>query len=191
MAIDSFMAFQKYDGSWLEAESQVDLSKNSNDQLWQKPVALQEGKVFEVDDYSFDVEQTLSIGSQSRGAGAGKITFNPFSITRKIDKASPLMYKMACNGTPFQMVVLMLRKAAGTEATGSFFLRFNFKLVAIKTISWSHDDESPKEEMTFEYGALFMSYGIQEPSGEVKTVIQRGWNRVKNVGLDTGIEDIK
>jgi hypothetical protein len=28
------------------------------------------------------------IGSQSSGAGAGKITFNPFSITRKIDKAS-------------------------------------------------------------------------------------------------------
>ncbi len=26
------------------------------------------------------------IGSQSTGAGAGKVTFNPFSITRKIDK---------------------------------------------------------------------------------------------------------
>jgi type VI protein secretion system component Hcp len=30
-----------------------------------------------------------SIGSQSSGAGAGKVTFNPFSITRKIDKSSP------------------------------------------------------------------------------------------------------
>ncbi len=29
-------------------------------------------------------------GSQSTGAGAGKVTFNPFSITRKIDKSSPL-----------------------------------------------------------------------------------------------------
>ena len=27
--------------------------------------------------------------SQSTGAGAGKVTFNPFSINRKIDKASP------------------------------------------------------------------------------------------------------
>lgn len=27
--------------------------------------------------------KTLNIGSQSTGAGAGKITFNPFSITRK------------------------------------------------------------------------------------------------------------
>jgi len=31
----------------------------------------------------FDIEQILSIGSQSTGVGAGKVTFNPFSITRK------------------------------------------------------------------------------------------------------------
>jgi len=35
---------------------------------------------FEVKDFSFDVAQTLNIGSQSSGAGAGKITFNPFSL---------------------------------------------------------------------------------------------------------------
>jgi hypothetical protein len=28
--------------------------------------------LFEVEDYSFDIEQVLSIGSQSSGAGAGK-----------------------------------------------------------------------------------------------------------------------
>jgi bacteriocin-like protein len=31
---------------------------------------------------SFDIEQVLNIGSQSSGAGAGKVTFNPFSIKR-------------------------------------------------------------------------------------------------------------
>jgi hypothetical protein len=29
------------------------------------------------------IEQTLNIGSQSSGAGAGKVTFNPFSVTRE------------------------------------------------------------------------------------------------------------
>jgi hypothetical protein len=32
---------------------------------------------------SFDLEQVLNIGSQSTGTGAGKIAFNPFSITHK------------------------------------------------------------------------------------------------------------
>jgi type VI protein secretion system component Hcp len=31
-------------------------------------------------------------GSQSTGAGAGKVTFNPFSITRKVDKATPILF---------------------------------------------------------------------------------------------------
>ena len=31
-------------------------------------------------------------GSSSTGAGAGKVTFNPFSITRKIDSASPKFF---------------------------------------------------------------------------------------------------
>ncbi len=72
--------------------------------------------MFEVEDYSFDIEQTLNIGSQSSGAGAGKVTFNPFSITRKIDKSSPRVLQMACAGTPFQNVSLGLRKAAGGDS---------------------------------------------------------------------------
>ena len=32
------------------------------------------------------------LGSQSSGAGAGKVTFNPFSITRKIDASSPTFF---------------------------------------------------------------------------------------------------
>jgi type VI protein secretion system component Hcp len=31
-------------------------------------------------------------GSTSSGSGAGKVTFNPFSITRKIDSASPSLF---------------------------------------------------------------------------------------------------
>ena len=31
-------------------------------------------------------------GGKSTGAGAGKVTFNPFSITKRIDKASPVLF---------------------------------------------------------------------------------------------------
>jgi type VI protein secretion system component Hcp len=36
-----------------------------------------------------DLDQVTG-GSQSTGAGAGKVTFNPFSVTRMIDKTSPI-----------------------------------------------------------------------------------------------------
>src|SRR4051812_29666501 len=138
MAIDSYMCFQFYnpDGGYLESESQVDLRKSDKgDGDLAGPFLEAAGKtaLFEIEDYSFDIEQVLNIGSQSTGAGAGKVTFNPFSITRKIDKSSTKLFEMACSGTPFKNVYLGMRKSAGGEASGVFFLRFQFKLVAVKT----------------------------------------------------------
>jgi type VI secretion system secreted protein Hcp len=189
------MTFQQYDGKFLESGSQVDF-KNNGEALMDSPFKIPTNKagngssyIFEVEDYSFDIEQTLNIGSQTSGAGAGKVTFNPFSITRKIDQASPLLFQMACSGTAFKVVTLALRKGTGTggggaSTSGMIFLRFDFKLVAVKTISWSHDDESPKETVTFEYGAMQINYAPQTASGTLKPAIPGGWNRVRNVVWD-------
>jgi bacteriocin-like protein len=43
-------------------------------------------------DQQLDQVSGGGIGSQSSGAGAGKVTFNPFSITRHVDKASPVLF---------------------------------------------------------------------------------------------------
>src|SRR5580704_14346907 len=143
MAIDSYMTFQQYNGKYLESGSQVDFTKNT-EPLMKSPFPIPTDKsangssyIFEVEDYSFDIEQTLNIGSQTSGAGAGKVTFNPFSITRKIDQASPILFQMACSGTAFKVVTLALRKGVGTGGggagvSGMIFLRFDFKLVAVK-----------------------------------------------------------
>jgi type VI secretion system secreted protein Hcp len=181
MAIDSYMVFVPYTGSPLSAESQVDMGKNNEELASDLKGFASNGQLFEIDDYSFDIEQVLNIGSQSSGAGAGKVTFNPFQITRKTDKASPILFDMACSGTAFKQVSLALRKSAGGTQSGVFFLRFDFKLVAVKTISWSHDETSPKEAVTFEYGGLLVRYCQQKPDGSLQTAIPGGWNRVRNV----------
>src|SRR3954449_4154902 len=132
MAVDGYMWFRNYkennSGAYLTSESQVDTEKN-DEVLFKKffSDAVSKGspaqpKLFEIEDFSFDIEQTLNIGSQSTGAGAGKVTFNPFSITRKIDRCSPILYESACSGTPFQQVTLGLRKAAGGKSAGQIYL---------------------------------------------------------------------
>ena len=197
MAIDAYMCFQQYGGAWLSAETQADFSQNK-EVLMTQPFAMpsKAGQgtipnagpaIFEIEDFSFDIEQVLNIGSASSGAGAGKVTFNPFSITRKIDKCSPTIFQMACSGTPFQLVTLALRKSSGAGAAGAgntagvIYLRFDFKLVAVKTVSWSYDDEAPKETVTFEYGGLMVNYSQQNPAGDMMTPVAGGWNRVRNV----------
>ncbi len=185
MAIDSYMIFVPYNGPPLSAESQVDWTKNNEPLVLDVRSYGTAGQVFEIDDYKFDIENTLNIGSQSTGAGAGRITFKEFSITRKIDKSSPTFFQMACSGTSFKLVYLCLRKSSGGETAGRIFLRFDFKLVAVQTISWSHDDESPKEEVTFQYGGLQIRYSQQDANGNMQAPIAQGWNRIKNIADTT------
>jgi hypothetical protein len=56
--------------------------------------------VFEIDDFSFDIEQVLNIGQQSSGAGVGKVTFNPFQITKKTDAVSVTLQLLSVSNTP-------------------------------------------------------------------------------------------
>jgi type VI secretion system secreted protein Hcp len=190
MAVDAYVFFLRYDGSLLNSESQVDMSKNTEPLAKDDLVGYAKaGQLFEIEDYSFDVEQVLNIGSAGSGTGAGKITFNPFSITRPIDKSSPILFEAACSGQPYQQVGLALRKAVGTTvgggASGQVFLRFDFKMAAVKTISWSHDDTSPKETTTFEYGGMLIRYCQQAADGSLMAAIPGGWNRVANVKDET------
>jgi type VI secretion system secreted protein Hcp len=184
MAVDSYMYFQNYDNSYLPSETQTPLLASKEGLAAAFAAASDAHGLFELEDYSFDIEQVLNIGSQSSGAGAGKITFNPFSITRKIDIASPLLFQDACTGGPIKNVGLGLRKSTGGKASGVFFLAFTFKLVALKTTSWAHDAESPKETVTFEYGGLVIQYAQQKADGSFLPPVVRGWNRVRNIAAD-------
>lgn len=193
MAVDAYVYFQDYKDAFLLSESQVqskqgDVKDTMYDTFKFKDAAAKKSDgacgLFEIEDFSFDIEQTLNIGSQSTGAGAGKVTFNPFSITRKIDRSSPILFQNACSGTPFKQVCVGLRKSAGGEQSGIIYLVFVFRLVAVKTIGWSYDDEAPKETTTFEYGSLQVHYSPQKPNGSLGATVAGGWNRVRNIKED-------
>ena len=193
MAIDAYVVFYNEQNTALKAESQVRISDDAKEEVLSKGLGkggsgsmkalAAADSLFEIEDYSFDIEQTLNLGSQSSGTGAGRIAFNPFSITRKIDRSSPEFFIRACNGTSFPFVHLLLRKSTGQAGAGQVFLRFDFRLVAVKTLSWSHDDESPKETVTFEYGALGIRYKMQKPDGSLDdgTPFDKSWNKVRNI----------
>jgi len=197
MAFDTYMTFIDPNNQPTPGESQMQFDSNLESPLGKD---LQQGKVFEIDDFSFDIEQVLNIGSQSSGAGAGKVTFNPFQITRKSDRLSPKLFMMCCAGQHFKIVSLYLRRSGGSatgvtgtggvtsasQTSGTTFLRFDFALVAVKTISWSGSDgdESCKEEVQFEYGALQVRYVQQGADGKVMSGGDAqpvgSWNRVYN-----------
>jgi type VI protein secretion system component Hcp len=177
MAIAHYVVFVPYAGTPLTgdantAEGLVDPFRDGVD-----PAAF-----FPLESWSLDVEQTLNIGSQSTGAGAGKITFNPFAITRKIDKISPILFGQAASGTPFEFVDLLEHRSAKDGARAAF-VAWRFQLVAVKTVAWGSGEDRPTETVTFEYGALTIRYVPQSPTGQLEPPVQEGWDRIRNVAI--------
>jgi type VI protein secretion system component Hcp len=166
----------------IQGESQVKIPGESSSAANVAPI--------EIDDFSFDVQQTLNIGSASSGAGAGKITFNPFSITRRIDKNTPLLFLASAMGQHWPTVILTLARvnSGAPAAKGELtpLVRFVFNLVAVKSLSV----RSGVETDGFEYGGLQIQTYKQSPDGKVSSSGTGGWNRVTNqqiTSIDPGL----
>ena len=109
---------------------------------------------FEVEDYSFDIEQTVNIGSQSSGAGAGKITFHPLSISTRPGTQTIALYRAMGDGSVFPSAELTVPGPGGRLR-----LDAKFRLVAPVTLrehvgAGGGGGRYPAEDISFEYGAL-------------------------------------
>jgi type VI secretion system secreted protein Hcp len=84
------------------------------------------------------------------GGGAGKVSIQSFSITKKLDKSSPLLFKAAATGQHFKDAVLSFaRKAGGEQKT---YLKFEFQGILISGVQDGASDKvTPSEQVTFAF----------------------------------------
>jgi hypothetical protein len=134
---------------------------------------------------SFDIEQTLNIGSQSTGAGAGKVTFNPLSITMTPSSLDATLSTNAESGAPLCELDLMIVTAQGRSQL------FKMNLAAVKTVAWKTDAaKNLSSTYTFEYGGLIVVNQAYAPSGAAGRVTAKGWDRVRNVAVTPSSSDL-
>ncbi len=79
--------------------------------------------------FSSEVEQTLNIGSQTSGAGAGKISFGDILFTKNVDSTSSALLAAAAAGRAFKEVDVTF-----TAPDGSTSALLRLGLVAVKSI---------------------------------------------------------
>ncbi len=171
MAFDAFLIFKEPGAGAVKITGETQDSKYKG-----------EG-AFEIDSFSFGVENTLNIGSRSTGAGAGKVTFKEFNVSKKTDSGSAGLFRTCCSGGHYGNVKLVLRRAGGDQTkSGAEFLIYEFALVAVKDISWegSDGDDVPTESVIFEYGAIKILYAAQKAEGGPEAYDTQEWSRVKN-----------
>jgi type VI secretion system secreted protein Hcp len=170
MAVDAFLQFTE------TGATGVVLNGETRD----KEMGQKTPVPFEIQDWKFAVSNIPNIGSASGGAGAGKAKFEPFTVKKTIDTSSPQCFFTCCVGGHFKLVKLFVRKAGGTATqSGTTYLQFDYKLVAVSAISWSNGDV-PTEDITFEYGALKFKYVPQDSTGKLGTPIETQWDQITN-----------
>ena len=147
--------------------------------LGSKPLDLSD--YMTVSSLSYVTEQTLSIGSQTAGAGAGKVTFNPLVVTKKMDASSSKLFIAQCQGKTMDLEILFVTRTS----TGSTVIKkITMQTAAVKTIATASSDDCAScpinESMSFEYGAIRLYNYSQDNSGKVTALTPVGWNRITN-----------
>ncbi len=111
--------------------------------------------------------------SQSSGAGAGKVKFNEFSITRRIDSASPGLFQACASGATLATVVLTLSPPPPSGAAPGDTLVITFSRVHVASYSTSSSGgERPVESISFNFTKIQMDYHPQSTSA----VVHSGWD---------------
>ena len=66
---------------------------------------------------------------------SGHVTYNPFSITRQIDKASPVFFRASAAGTIFKQVTLFLTPSLSSTSTNT--MKIYLYNVFVSSDSWN------------------------------------------------------
>lgn len=102
---------------------------------------------------SFSIGATQAHGSGG-GAGAGKVSFSSFTITKRIDKASPLLFQGAAQGKHYKEAVISFAKTKRGKQTD--YLEFKMTNVLISSIQdgTSQSSHQPVESISFNFAKI-------------------------------------
>lgn len=177
MAVDYYMAPVAKNGELYTSEST--LAGSIKDPFPGRP-AFTDRNLFEITDFSFQVEQALNIAPQST---SGRATFNQMRVTRNIDRQSPHFFYMCAAGISFKYVDIFARRAGGSGTAVVFYLAYGLENVIIKSIDHSGSNaEAPGETLSLEYRVLRVGYSPQNSDGSMNPFQLASWDQVANTG---------
>jgi type VI secretion system secreted protein Hcp len=131
-----------------------------------------------VDSFSWGAENPTTIGSATGGAGAGKIKFNELHIKKKVDRASPLLFKQMATGAHYKTAILTVRKAGEKEP----YMTFTMDTVFVSNQNYGGGSpEVVDEEITFVFGKVGVQSSERSADGTLATPVTSGWDQVTNV----------
>ena len=114
------------------------------------------------------------------GGGAGKANFQDISVTKCIDKSSPVLMLYCANGDHFESAKLTVRKAGKDPLE---YLTIEMKKVLITSVSTggSGGEDKLTENVTLNFAECYVSYSKQKEDGSGEAPKKFNWSIAENV----------
>ncbi len=138
----------------------------------------------ELRSFKIETENLQTIGSATGGAGAGKVKFVDFKVTKRVDSSSVNLFQVLTRGAHFDEVDVFVRRAGpgagGGESKAKPEIEYKMKLVFLTNITTSSGGGSLIEHITGALGALQVEVTSQNPNGTQGKTTTGTWSQVKN-----------
>ena len=133
----------------------------------------------QIESWSFGASQggTMAFGG---GGGAGKVSFQDFHFTMKVNSASPKLLLACANGEHFKKATAVARKAGKTQQ--SFYkITFSDCLVSsFQTSGSGSSDVIPMESIALNFSKIEVEYKPQKPDGSLDAPVKVGYDAKSN-----------
>jgi type VI secretion system secreted protein Hcp len=124
--------------------------------------------------WSWGVQQAGTFGGGG-GGGAGKASFQDLTVTKSLDKSSPLLYESCSTGKHIKSAVLVCRKAGGKQEE---YMKVTLSDVLISSVNLggSGGDLIPVEHVSINYAKIEVVYKEQTATGVAGAQAVFGWD---------------
>jgi type VI secretion system secreted protein Hcp len=124
-----------------------------------------------IESFSWGVSQMGTHGAGG-GGGAGKVSVHDISITKVIDKSSPILFQSVATGKHFPKAVLVGRKTDGHE-----FLVIELEDILISSFEQDGDRSNlPMDQVSINFAKIIVKYYPQGADGRTESPVVRGWD---------------
>jgi len=119
---------------------------------------------------------TMHVGG---GGGSGKANFQDLSITKYLDKSSPLLLQACAKGTHIDQCDLVVRKAGDKPLE---YMKITMKecLVSSYSTGGSGSEDRLTEHVSLNFAEFKVVYTTQKPDGTAGGEVPFGWSIQKN-----------
>ena len=127
---------------------------------------------------TWKMNQTGSMHSPT--GGAGKVTVEDLHISKKVDRASPILMAYCCSGKHFERATLSCSEAGGDMPVQYWTL--TMEKVIIKTVATEGilGDERLNESVCLDFAKYRVEYIHQQALGEPGPAVVHTWDIAKN-----------